>query len=358
MLVLNYLPPAVKANLHIFVIEEELEAYEAAVPYAKCIPVPEWVDHIERKRLFMFKFAKLHGYDAVFMFDDDLSLAQWQPDIKRFRSVKGDTTVLNDFFKKTIPALFDKSPGVGLGCKFMAEQKVERKGLEEVNGKMCCAFGYRVNEALKFIDWDATYHLWNLDTTANLYFLTQGLPLLVHYGVTWSTDFTAVEDPKKGGCAIYRKQSVINESFLRMIKNFPGLVTRKKKMSAHPTSFLQIWWRNAFGHEIKLGAEVSKEAAYWSKKMGLKLPSYDADYFDEQQRTARGAMKLELAIQGKDMNHLLLLNKAAIKKITAPDAPKAYSCLVKDLDAYLEEHPKLRPMSKEQHSIKSRKSLF
>ena len=353
MLVLNYLPASVRKNLHIFVIEEELEAYEKAVPYAKCIPVPEWVDHIERKRLFMFKFAKLHGYDAVFMFDDDLSLAEWKPDIKRFRSVRKTPEDLNEFFAKTVPKLFDKAPGVGLGCKFMAEQKIERKGLEEVNGKMCCAFGYRVDEALEFIEWEQTYHLWNLDTMANLFFLTQGLPLLVHYGVTWSTPFEA-DDPKKGGCAIYRKQSVINEAFLRMIKYFPGLVSRKKKMSAHPTSFLQISWRNAYAHAIKMGAPVSDNAAYWSKKMGLKLPKFSNEYFSAQSSSARASMRLELAIQGKGFQHLDLSNKIAIKKITKIGAKASYSQLVPDLEAFMKKNPDLIPESAQE----KKKGLF
>lgn len=355
MLVLKYLPESVKENLHIFVIPEEEEAYKKTVPYATIVPVPEWVDHIERKRLFMFKFAKLHGFTAVFMFDDDLNLAKWNPKLEKFRSVKEDPSVIDKFFRTTIPELFDKAPAVGLGCKFMAEQKVVRKGLIEVNGKMCCAFGYRVDEALKYIDWKRTYHLWNLDTMANLFFLTQGLPLLVHYGVTWSTDF-GEDDPKKGGCALYRTQAVINEAFLRMIAYFPGLVIRKKKMSAHPTSFLQINWKHAYGHAIRMGDEATPRAQMWAKSMGLELPEPDKEYRREMRHVAKQYLNLELAIQGKDLNHLNLPNPKAVQIVKANDAPKSYRRMVKDLDAYLEKHPDLVIQPYEKQS--TRKSLF
>lgn len=364
MLVMAYLPKWVRERIHIFVIPEEHDKYEETWPEATIVSVPKWVDHVERKRLFMFKYAKKNGYDAIFMFDDDLSLAAWNPEIERFRSVRENPEILTVFFRKTIPELFDRAPGVGLGCKFMADDKVKKKGLEEVNGKMCCAFGYRVDEALKFIEWNSTYHLWNLDTMMNLYFMGNGLPLLVHYGVTWSTDFdTTAENPAKGGCAIYRKQAVINEAFLRMIHYFPGLVSRKKKMSAHPTSFLQVSWKNAYGHLLKMGHEVSQEAKVWSKRMGLKLPPHDHDYESKMMQACKDSLRLELHVQGKDKSHLALDLPDALEKVTDEKSPnyEAYSRRVVDLDAFLADNPSAyvaQKDRKEKEALASRRKLF
>jgi len=364
MLVMSYLPKWVREQLHIFVIPEEKEKYKENWPETTVVAVPSWVDHIERKRLFMFKYAKKHGYDAIFMFDDDLSLAAWNPEIKKFRSVRENPEILTVFFRKTIPELFDRAPGVGLGCKFMADGKVLKNGLEEVNGKMCCAFGYRVDEALEFINWERTYHLWNLDTTMNLYFLANGLPLLVHYGVTWSTDFdVTAQDPSKGGCAIYRKQSVINEAFLRMVWSFPGLVTRKKKMSTHPTSFLQISWKNAYGHFLKMGIPVTNEAIKWAKKMKLSLPSYDEGYAEKMKEARAYSLRLELFIQGKTRDHLKLDNKSAIAIVTDESRPEheAYARRVENLDDFLAKYPTAVHMKREASDnavLAKRKKLF
>jgi len=372
MKVLSYLPRYVLSRVRIFVRPEEHSKYVQNIGHKvkpeNIVEVPDDIQHLERKRKFIFEYADEKGYDAVFMFDDDLSLSIWESNIKRFRSIKTNPEVTSDFWQFTIPAMFDRAPAVGIGCKFMAEQKVLKNGLIEMNSKMCCAFGYRVKEVLRVVDWDKTKHLWNLDTMLNLFFLGNGLPILIHYGVTWSALFDETTlDGSKGGCAVYRKMDVINESFLRMLMYFPGLVSRKKKMNIHPQTFLQINWRNAYGHFFRLGShEPTRLAKAWAEKNNLELPAYCPDYSSKMLAARNAALRLELFLQGKTKDHLKLPLDEALSVSTDKSNPcyRNFSVKVEDLDAYLQEtcgcdaKEFMARTAKARPVVPSKKSLF
>lgn len=217
--------------------------------YGKKIEVvgaPEGL-HLERKRYGVVRNHLSAGRsEYLMMLDDDLTFQVWSG--SSFVSAKKYPEIWGKVISTEIPAVLrkNKPSGMTFPIPFFAKDYIKKKGMYKPDTLVCAVNYWRAEDALQVFETEPMANTWAEDNWMTLAFLTSGRKTGMSYWATRGTDFKT-----EGGAGTYRSDLDVQVSFLRLMKRFPGLVSRrvvKDPATQHAHAHLQVDFKSAVNY--------------------------------------------------------------------------------------------------------------